>query len=201
MSKKIELVCPVCGSVFARYPSQLNTIGKIRVCSRKCRNVLGREARRESYARSFEDRFWKRVKKSSGCWEWQGSTTSAGYGSVAHGGRDYQTHRVAYELHFNTKIPDNLYVLHECDNRRCVRPDHLRVGTHIDNMADMRSKGRSSKNRGERNANARLSDIEVEQIRDLYESGDYTQTELAEKFGVGQTHISRLVNRRMRCEP
>jgi len=97
----------------------------------------------------IEMRFWSKVTKGAGCWEWTASTDHKGYGKLAEGGRQGRTlsaHRVSYELNVGP-IPDGLLVLHRCDNPPCVRPDHLFVGTHTDNAQDMAKKGRSWRQR------------------------------------------------------
>lgn len=92
------------------------------------------------------DRFWAKVKKTEGCWEWTGALTYRGYGTI------YQTaprtkapaHRVSWELH-NGPIPEGMFVCHHCDHRKCVRPDHLFLGDSAANMLDARLKGRFGK--------------------------------------------------------
>lgn len=76
-----------------------------------------------------------------GCWEWKRATNSMGYGVLTVNYRTAYAHRLAWEME-NGPIPDGALVLHRCDNPRCVRPDHLFLGTHADNMADMTAKGR-----------------------------------------------------------
>lgn len=87
--------------------------------------------------------FWERVRKGDGCWEWTGFVRKDGYGQF---GRSKAAYRAAWEL-ANGPIPPGAHVLHSCDNRLCVRPDHLRLGTHGDNMADMAARGRSAARR------------------------------------------------------
>lgn len=83
--------------------------------------------------------FHSRYKKMpGGCWEWQGSDNGKGYGVL---GRTY-VHRMSWELNNNKKIPEGLCICHKCDNRCCVNPDHLFLGTHYDNIHDMMDKGR-----------------------------------------------------------
>ena len=95
--------------------------------------------------RNRDDRFWAKVEKTDGCWLWTGAISGGtGYGGFAWELKPHlQTgaHRASWLLH-NGEIPEGLWVLHHCDNRRCVRPDHLFLGTAKDNHTDMLVKGR-----------------------------------------------------------
>lgn len=91
------------------------------------------------------DRFWSKVDKTGECWEWRGAIAKSGYGHINRGRRGegvIRCHRLSWELANQRSIPDGLYVLHKCDNPKCVRPDHLFLGTPTDNMRDMAAKGR-----------------------------------------------------------
>lgn len=85
--------------------------------------------------------FWSKVRLSEGCWLWTKATNNKGYGNVRINKKYLNAHRVAYAITYGD--PGKLWVLHSCDNPSCVRPDHLFLGTHQDNMDDMRVKGRS----------------------------------------------------------
>ena len=90
----------------------------------------------------FEPYFWSLVDKSGECWLWLGGRYSDGYGRVHYKGRRHPAHRVSCELS-GRPIPDDLHGCHECDNKLCVRPDHIFPGTQADNMQDWTKKGKN----------------------------------------------------------
>lgn len=143
--------------------------------------------------------FWARVKKSRGCWEWQGSCNSSGYGSVGWHGALYSAHRVAAWLSGLIESPrapnDKMaatFVLHKCDNRKCCNPTHFFLGTYSDNMHDAYKKSRKQAARGAAHANAKLTTEQAEEIRRRYAKGEL-QVPLAKEFGVSQRAISLVV--------
>jgi len=152
------------------------------------------------------DRFWSKVTKTPTCWRWTAACSGRGYGVFKYRGRQDGAHRVSWLLTFG-EIPDGLQVLHRCDNRWCVRPDHLFLGTQEDNMQDASRKGRMSRHggsafgdrnasrkypgirRGEKNGQAKLTRGESREILQLCAQG-VTQKDVARIFGVSQTTIS-----------
>lgn len=145
-------------------------------------------------------RFWSYVIRppDSDCWEWTGHHIGGGYGSFGLNGGNVYAHRMAWAL-TRGAIPDDRYVLHRCDVRHCVRPNHLYLGTASQNMLEMWRRGRhpgSPRGRvGENHPNAKLSEDDVRTIRRLASAG-VTQQALANRFGVTQTNISWVVRRK-----
>lgn len=145
--------------------------------------------------------FWARVKKSRGCWEWQGACSNTGYGSVAWDGNVYTTHRIAAWLSGLVGSPsaptssrEPTHVLHKCDNRKCCNPKHFFLGTFTDNMADAYRKKRKAQPKGEAHANAKLTNAQAEAVREAYREGQ-TQIKLAAIYGVSQRAISLIVRK------
>lgn len=131
-------------------------------------------------------RFWSKVKKADGdgCWEWAGSLDTKGYGNFNVDGSSRRASKVAYEMAHGVSTL-GVHVLHRCDNRKCVRPDHLFLGTNADNVADKVAKGRQS---------MKLKPESVVALRGRYAAGGVTQRQLADEFGIGQAQVSRIIN-------
>ena len=154
--------------------------------------------------RSLADRLWARVaRQPSGCWEWKGYILHTGYGQLSRGPRNggqVLSHRAAWEVTYGP-IPEGLFVCHRCDNPPCINPEHLFLGTHADNMADMVAKGRNAVNASVPGWTRRLSDEQVAEIRRRHirgirpelRSGSST-SELAKEFDCGERYIRGLVS-------
>lgn len=151
-------------------------------------------------------RFWSRVEKTDGCWNWTGDRSDDGYGRICiRGRRVCFAHRVSWEMH-NGSIPEGMCVLHRCDNPRCVRPDHLFVGTREDNAKDRDAKWRGVFARGEANGQAKLTEIQVREIRGRFgfvrlgrgprPAGQPTNGEIAAIYGVTHSQISLILRRK-----
>ena len=150
-----------------------------------------------------DHRFWLKVDKEgdfskcgSRCWHWTGSLID-GYGQIMTCQKTIAAHRYSWLLHIGD-IPDGLLVLHRCDNRRCVNPSHLFVGTYGDNAADRNSKGRQASHKGMLNGRAKLNEDQVLYIRSNYKSRDkiFGAAALSRLFGVDVVTIYGVTRRR-----
>lgn len=159
--------------------------------------------------RQLIPRFWSQVDKRGDdeCWLWTGTCSgneSAGFYGAIRAQREtgsrkiLRAHRLSYELAYG-KIPDGLFVLHRCDVTRCVNPAHLFLGTIRDNNRDRAEKGRSSKHRkpryGETNPAAKLTQSQVDEMRQLYDSGAMRVHQLAKKYDLHRSTIGHIVHR------
>lgn len=125
------------------------------------------------------------------CWEWRGGMFTAGYGRFFIDTRTSITaSRAALILHVGP-IPDDADACHTCDNRRCVNPNHLFVGTPRENALDKVSKGRHNSPRGERNGSAKLNPIQVDEIR----SSPVSHAQTARCFGVSESLVRQIRKR------
>lgn len=115
---------------------------------------------------------------NSGCWLWLGAINKAGYGQIRYNKKIINAHRYYYQKYNNITLPYNVVVRHKCDNRLCVNPDHMEIGSHQDNMNDMVKRNRSAK--GENHGNNILTENEVIHI---YNS-KLTNKELADCYSV-----------------
>lgn len=187
-----QAVCKTCGKTWTIYTNKRTP----RYCSDTCKlNIVAR--------------FWARVHKSDGCWEWQGTITH-GYGALTFGSsRNERAHRISWQI-THGPIPDGLLVCHKCDNPRCVRPDHLFLGTPKDNTQDMMHKGRQRflsgdehpyrRGRraasGERHSQAKLTWEKVREIRARHAVGNTTYSALAHEYQMSPQSISDIVHNR-----
>lgn len=144
------------------------------------------EFRGSSQRIDLKPKDWQRgwiLSKSSisdGCWEWQKDLNYHGYGILRLRGKRLSAHRLSYEL-FCGPIVNELHVLHRCDNPKCIRPDHLFLGTEKDNGIDAARKDRRRQ---------KLTAEDVREMRRLRNNGE-TQVSLAHMFGVNQSSVSR----------
>src|SRR5689334_9258304 len=159
---------------------------------RRLENAL-RQPSPEQKLQNHHKRFWSHVaiKTPEECWVWQ-LRLIKGYGTFTSDHRTVFAHRYSWELHYGN-IPEGLKVLHKCDNRACVNPNHLFLGTSQQNMDDMMAKGRANPPIGERSGTARLNSKSVLEIRAMYKTGNYTYADLAKLFDVVAATIGDIV--------
>jgi transcriptional regulator with XRE-family HTH domain len=154
------------------------------------------------YSKKDIKRFLKYIKinKETGCWEWTGSLRTGGYGqySIVVNGKHIiiGTHRAAFEMATGILVPDGMCVLHHCDNRKCVNILMcLFMGTNQDNIDDKVNKRRQTI--GENHGMAKLTLIQVIEIRRLYATKKYSQRKLAKIFNIGFQNISDIINNKL----
>jgi hypothetical protein len=143
--------------------------------------------------KSLKERFEKFFEKldSSICWEWIGAKSKSGYGQLGVEGKPKLAHRISYEI-YKGEIPNDLFVCHKCDNRKCVNPDHLFLGTRSDNMIDMYLKDRHV-TKGESNGSSKLVESDILDIR----KSDKSQKELMLIYNISKSQINKIINKKV----
>ena len=148
-----------------------------------------------------KERFLLKTKQNieTGCIEWVASVKWNGYGQVRFRGTTYSAHRASYLL-FKGEIPEGLHVCHRCDNRICVNPEHLFLGTRSDNMKDCSRKGRLKPGHlfkgGENNFNSKLSNSARIEVASLFNSGSASARKIAKMFSINVTTVYMVLKRR-----
>lgn len=177
------VVCHFCNKEVAKKPAEAKRAYK-HFCGNECVAKW-----RDNKSTNFEPRFWSKVDKTPGlgpngdCWEWTRHRTE-GYGSFEIKGIQYRSHRIAYSLGNGIKIQDltkEQLVCHTCDNPPCCNPKHLFLGTNLDNVSDMVTKGRH--NKGASVNTAKLTEDEVISILKSYYYGD-SPREIHSNYGL-----------------
>lgn len=145
----------------------------------------------------FKSRFVEGNKDD--CWEWQGTIHKKGYGVFCVKSTNFHAHRIGYMMLVGP-VSEGLCVLHKCDNRRCVNPNHLFLGTNYDNVQDREQKGRGKFVRlvGDEHPGRKLTNAGVCMVRELHAKGQYTQKQLADAFGVSLSLICGVIKGKKR---
>lgn len=145
--------------------------------------------------KDISERFWNKIEicGDDECWNWKTQKGKQRYGKCKIDGIIFRSHRIAWEL-VNGKIPDGLCVCHHCDNPSCCNPRHLFLGTHKENMVDMRQKGKGARCPGISNPSAKLTESQVLEIRKLKNEG-MNYTKIGSLFGVGRCEVRNICNR------
>jgi endogenous inhibitor of DNA gyrase (YacG/DUF329 family) len=178
-AKHREATCPVCDKVFT--PTRPEGV----YCGTRCAGI--------ARARRAIDRFHQNLphRPVDGCWLWQGLRNKEGYGRFYGYGRYHHAHRYAYE-HFVGPIPDGLILRHTCDNPPCCNPAHLIPGTDRENTRDKMERGRFVLVLGADHPNAKLTEADVRQIRELIAERSFTYQQIAAHFGVSDSLIDAI---------
>lgn len=163
---------------------------------------IGRPVGNAGKPANTPDVLWSKVDKRNDneCWNWLGYKNEQGYGRVMINDYSYYAHRVIYNLAYPNVITLNApkssddmgFLLHTCDNPSCCNPNHLFVGTHLDNMRDKVAKGRSPDFGGDKGPRCKLSMSQAKEIRELRKSG-ISAKELAIKFNISLASIKTLL--------
>lgn len=207
--RRVDLMCDSCGQPFTRVAGEIRSYRKrtpYYFCSQTC------ASRPVGEPGSAVELFWSNVKRTTNdtsCWPYHRADRRTGYGVLKVNGRTTRAHRFSWELHYGP-IPDGLLVCHRCDNRPCVRPDHLFLGTPADNSADMVAKGRSYTpggdehyshrnpgrvRRGSAAPRAILTEEQVRSIRARCLAQPTTFRQIAQEYGVVPSTISAIARR------
>jgi hypothetical protein len=188
-----------CGKEFVTTNTNLKE-GKTRSCG--C--IRKGESNWRAHKQPIEEVFWGGLKRLSPeeCWEWQKTLAWRNYGIFYYHGKYHLAHRFSYELHFGP-IKEGMFVCHKCDNRRCVNPSHLFLGTQSDNMRDTVAKDRlkgyftSERTSGENSPTAKFTDKQIGNVRNMRDRG-FTYEEIKQEHGISISHIARIVRNQSR---
>jgi hypothetical protein len=172
--------CATCGKEIKEYKSL-----KRKHCSLKCRDWRNPKQR-------LYDKF--KVDESTGCWNWTAGLDRDGYSVFEFRPFAQRGHRASWIIH-NGSIPDGMLVCHKCDNRKCINPDHLFLGTSSDNNQDMMNKMRNIYHCGSKSVLSKLTEEKVIEMRDRYAKGGITQRKLALEYGIGYKAVCKIINR------
>lgn len=150
---------------------------------------MGRK--KENYEASFTKKIFK--DQQTGCWLWTASLNNRGYGWFRDRQNNTMTAHRASWIIFRGEIPKGMNVLHKCDMPKCVNPDHLWLGTKLENTADMIAKGRQKYVKGEDTYNHVLTELDIREIR----LDHRTQREIASDYGVNQCTVWKIKQKKV----
>lgn len=140
--------------------------------------------------KSDAERILRYTVTDKGCWEWTGATKLGGYGHIAPYKGSTSAHRASYMFH-KGEIPAGMLVLHDCDNRLCINPEHLRLGDHTDNQNDAYRRGRRPLFAGSKSTNAKITEQKALAIF----SDSRTQQVVADEYGISTSLVSAIKNK------
>jgi len=140
-----------------------------------------------------------KLDPETGCWNWQGAKGPRKYGSMRYKGKTNTPHKVS-RIVFNGPVPPGMIVRHLCNNQRCVNPEHLGIGTQKENVRDTIEAGRFNKPKGSKHPNAKLTEDDVREIRELFKEAHLSKSEFCEYqacfYNISPGTISDIINRK-----
>lgn len=138
------------------------------------------------------------IKNEVGCWDWSGCCANPGYGQFGYSMKRERAHRASWIIHYGD-IPNGMYVMHKCDNKRCSNPEHLMLGTALENNRDMIAKGRHPTlgKTGAENPSYKFSDDLIKEVLSLVKSG-MRRRDIAKSYNISRAHLSLLENNKIR---
>jgi hypothetical protein len=200
--RKANNVCETCKKEFVTRPSETRKYCCLKCFkrptsypNRKKQYSFWATANEEEKISRYKEMFDRKVIKRDGCWGWRNPAGSSGYGYLGPNGYVVNAHRLSWIIH-NGPIPENLWVLHKCNNPICSNPDHLYLGTPKDNTRDMILAGRSNRNM-QSSKNAKLTLEQAKEIKILLATTDLSQYEIAKKFNVGRGTVQDIKRNKM----
>lgn len=135
------------------------------------------------------------IDRMNNCWNWTKALNKDGYGQVWFRGKLWRAHRAAWFLAYG-KIPRNLHIMHDCDNRKCFNPDHLSLGTHKENMQQRDSRNIGYQAFGENHGNVKFSKKEILEIRQEYSKGNTSYRKLAKIYNTNPSYIGHIIRKK-----
>jgi hypothetical protein len=200
--RRVDNICDTCNRKFVTRASEKRKYCRLK-CFKRPESFPNRKNRPPFWALATEEEkmirykkmFEEKVIRKEGCWGWKSFVTSSGYGSLGSRKNLVNAHRISWIIH-NGSIPDNLWVLHKCNNPICTNPDHLYIGTPKDNTRDMILSGRAVYNQ-QSSKNAKLTLDQAKEIKLLLATTELSQYEIAKKFNVGRGTVQDIKRNKM----
>lgn len=176
---RLNIECSICKKICIILPYQEK---ENFYCSKPCQHkslIFWKTATDEQKLKRLKQSYEKYIIRKDGCWDWSGAKNKK-YGVFSHDKRNMQAHRASWIIH-NGPIKENMHICHTCDNPTCSNPLHLFMGTHLDNMRDMRDKGLHNQ----------FSKLTIEQVKEIKKllAQKISQRDIAKKFNVHDVTI------------
>jgi hypothetical protein len=179
--------CIKCGNIFHKVHGDSSWCSK-KFCSKQCVTNYKYGTPIERFNSSY-------VISENGCWNWIKSLGTHGSGNISVNGNQMLSYRYSYLIH-KGEIPKGMDVCYSCDNRACVNPKHLWLGTHRENMMDSLNKGRGNRQIGSECHKAKLTEEQVIEIRLKHASGYFNYCDLSKIYGITHQAIRDIVIRK-----